>query len=245
MKTDIGLPGKGQCTGEQEMHGSVDSRRERPILFSSEMVRAILEGRKTQTRRVLRVQPTRWETVAHFCTGADHLGWSFYKRRGDGCWENRERFYCPYGKPGDRLWVRETFAAQIITANGYDHDGPAIGRMRDKSKPVLYRADPMYDGMTSGEFAWSWEPSIHMPRWASRINLEITEVRVQRLRDINCGDAAAEGVIDPDYDPSQADWQVMGKHPFVELWDSINGKKDGCSWADNPWVWALTFRRVS
>jgi len=174
--------------------------KERPILFSSEMVRAILDGRKTQTRRV--VNP-------------------------------RCAYKCPFGRPGDRLWVRETF-----------HTCPHCDGM------VAYRAG----GWKRGEsFSWDdlsplrpkcaahgWKPSIHMPRWASRITLEVVNVRVERVQDITDADAIAEGVKLP----GVTQYEGRARDAFKALWDSINAKR-GYGWDVNPRVRVVEFRVLS
>ena len=187
------------------------------------MVRAILSGQKTQTRRVIRNCPTPWKSHDLECGAAESDWWPAPLQ--DGGWAFCSGHHadvpigrCPYGSPGDRLWVREAWA----------DDGR---RFRYRAVPEL----PLWPG--------PWCPSIHMPRRASRITLEVTEVRVERLQDISPADATAEGVVElsgaqrPDhaYDVSSF---------FEPAWDAINGKRAGCSWADNPWVWAVTFKRV-
>lgn len=163
---------------------------ERPILFSAPMVRAVLAGRKSQTRRVIRLPFSR--------------GWLGP---------------CPYGIPGHSLWVKETWARHP------DGDG------------VVYRAtDPGWDD----EGQIKWRPSIYMPRTASRITLETTGVRAERLQDISERDAMSEGV-----ERDGAGWRnyyhVAARDSFASLWDSINGKR--APWASNPWVWVVTFAR--
>lgn len=200
--------------------------RERPILFNAEMVCAILDGRKTQTRRVMKPPPTAdlsWVT---------EWGWTFFtpdkhisgrgRRPGNG---PSEMFLpCPYALE-QKLWVRETFTGDW-RGNGI----PARGI-------VNYRADgEIPEQYREGNY---WRPSIFMPRWASRLTLEIVEVRVQRVRDITDDDAIEEGV-----DRTNTSIPTYATQRFQKLWDSINGKKSGCSWADNPFVWALTFKRV-
>ena len=146
-------------------------------------------------------------------------------------------FPCPYGAPGDRLWVRETWA---------------VG---DRDNDVLYAADPLWNvngvavppPINKGTVhAGNWRPSIHMPRWASRITLEVTGVRVERVRDITEADAIAEGII-----PQAYGFGVEGLHMSLQtareafgcLWDSINAKR-GYGWSVNPWCWVVAFRRV-
>ncbi len=223
--------------------------RERPILFSGAMVRAILDGRKTQTRRLLNVPPPPGTT--QLLTGIE--------REHDRWWPTDGRDYtgdairCPYGAPGDRLWVRETFAAagQLVA---YDADGwrgavcddGAGGRLRiphgfvsTTHDDAIRRGNAEKLGARFGlqRFGGRWRPSIHMPRWASRLTLEITGVRVQRLQDITEEDAIAEGVrLAPDqFAPSAVS-------AFAFLWDEINA--DRAPWASNPWVWAISFRRL-
>lgn len=190
--------------------------KERPILFSGVMVRAILEGRKTQTRRAIK----------------------------KAC--NPFRDICPYGVPGDRLWVRETWCELRV---GHFNE---IGLPRDllvtrydypRRNGAAYRATTSPDGDAfRADFGYKWRPSIHMPRWASRITLEIVSVRVERLHDISESDAADEGagllLADHEYwdgDPDQY------RKCFRALWESINGPG---SWAENPYVWAIEFKRV-
>lgn len=194
--------------------------RERPILFSAPMVRAILEGRKTQTRRVVKDRHIDAAPPA--------------------CFFQWLRENCPYGQPGDRLWVRETFALSVIDPDGLSpEDDP-------ENYDVIYRADPEQPGggwadSDGNEIPAPWKPSIHMPRWASRIDLEITAVRVEHLHDITEADARAEGAK-PYLLPVHPDRESL-RHVdgFSQLWQSINGPD---SWAANPWVWVVEFQRV-
>lgn len=175
---------------------------ERPILFSGLMVRAILRGRKTQTRRVVKRQPDR------------HL--FHLECLASGEWRDEEISLgkCPYGQPGDRLWVRETFA------NLGDYG-------------ISYRAD-------SDAFGDTWTPSIFMPRSLSRITLEISAVRVERIDSITDSDAVAEGIA------LRGTTRFCGEAriEFKNLWDLINAKR-GFGWNANPWVWVIEFRRVA
>jgi hypothetical protein len=207
--------------------------RERPILFSTEMVKAILEGRKTQTRRTKdldlynKINPDYWKLV----------GVGSYQKKGHNARTGvammanatNQTFsdFCPYGNPGDVLWVRETWA-KIKEFDG-----------------VLYKAagdDPMRCG--------KWKPSIHMPKVAARIWLEITDIRVERLQDISEEDACAEGV---EYKVSRGglyykdymierDWYFKAKPSFFSLWRKINGTD---SLHANPWVWVISFKVLS
>ena len=203
--------------------------RERPILFSGAMVRAILEGKKTQTRRVVFTEQARRHDKAHReCWGAD--GYDVITASGEGLCRREWRpdlikswVVCPYGQPGDRLWVRETW-------NYADYDGalaPYSG--------YEYAASVAPGYVPEGG---RWRPSIHMPRRASRLLLEVTDVRAERVQDISHEDARAEGVQDVD----EASYYAIAN--FRRLWDSINGARPGGAWADNPWVWVVEFRRV-
>lgn len=224
--------------------------RERPILFSGEMVRAILDGRKTQTRRVADfpadTRAVRWveneETVPK---GKPYTGWVvecgapfLLPRR------------CPYGAPDDRLWVRETWQYTDWTEDGY----PFIGYAADESRALMDRgirdewsdklADVWTDLSAPENYAIDnraadrrWRPSIHMPRWASRITLELTGVRVERLQDISHDDVLAEGI-----DRCNSSSRIMALERFEKLWNGLNADR-GCGWDANPWVWVLEFRR--
>lgn len=174
--------------------------KERPILFSGEMVRAILDGSKTQTRRVVK---------------GDALGILNLEIRppSDPIFVEK----CLYGKPGDRLWVREAWAQHTETFG-------------DFLPSTVYRADPVTPHFTK------WKPSIHMPRWASRITLEITGVRVERLQDISEKDALSEGCEPDDGNPESP----SPISEFRDLWQSINGAE---SWAANQWVWVIEFKK--
>lgn len=189
--------------------------KERPINLKAWEVRAILDGRKTQTRRIVKNQP-EWIRPA---VGRDGIAWGYC---GSGP-ENGIR--CLYGQPGDRLWVRETHLNHALP--GYS--------------PVwFYRADD-----DEKPHDRKWIPSILMPRKASRITLEVESVRVERLNEISEEDAKAEGIERSDgawvsYDEIMRRYTAP-KNSFRSLWQSINGPE---SWAENPWVWVVTFRRV-
>jgi len=236
--------------------------KERPILFSGEMVRAILEGRKTQTRRVISVQPSRPEMkVATVTEGPkNRVGKLFWAmERGQG-WDN-EYFSNPYGQPGDRLWVRENllwsqYASKGVNDVRYEADGVECqNEWPDEWIPagkVNHRVDT-HDNLPAGGITeyYGKVPSIFMPRWASRIILEITGMRVERLQDISEADAFAEGIDTESDDYNRAEHaqlggaQVEGGSPAVfaykGLWEKINGAE---SWAVNLWVWVIEFKRV-
>lgn len=211
--------------------------RERPILFSSQMVRAILAGTKTQTRRVAKIddvangKPVQWVSVAPCTTGIMEVR-------------------CPYGEPGDRLWVRETFIHEPA-----DYCWEASVSIPCRPASTVYRAD--HEGDTRGA---GWTPSIHMPRSLSRITLEITGVRVERLQKISEADAIAEGIERGNGFPgwyrgplagdssalveSGRKFKIPTAFPrlaYRALWESINGPS---SWKANPFVWVVEFRRL-
>lgn len=200
--------------------------KEHPILFSSEMVRAILEGRKTQTRRVVKLP--QWSTLDWNDFEVDDHGTPALICEDTGCMADVP---CPYGQPGDRLWVRETFDLDW----GYDDQGK-------KEWNVIYRADLKPEEEADDA---KWKPSIFMPRWASRITLEIVNVRVERVQEINEADAQHEGWffqnvgMNDTYDPVTMD---CARRWYADLWDKINGKQ--YPWASNPWVWVVEFKRL-
>lgn len=185
---------------------------DRPILFSGEMVRALLAGRKTQTRRVVKPQPGQSVRLAY---ARPDGGFTWCLETGHGV---SDRFACPYGTAGDRLWARETH--YVWSAGNVDGSG----------RYIAYRATDPHSPCT-------WTPSIHMPRWASRITLKITDVRVEQLQDIETADAEAEGWPGPDERNSIASAYPIGW--YARLWDSINGKR--APWESNPWVWVVAF----
>jgi hypothetical protein len=196
--------------------------KERPLLFNAEMVRAILDGRKTQTRRAVKAMALDWLENSKFIP--EYVA-------------SPDNDMCPNGKIGDQIWVRETFSAMG------DNTGHAL--------PIYYRAD--------GDDGFAWTPSIHMPRWASRIQLEITNVRIERLQDIGEDDAEAEGIEGinqptggDDYQDYWRDYGVNKKDAdgwpwftgdpiasFKSLWNSIYK-----NWDSNPWVWVIEFKVI-
>lgn len=192
--------------------------KEHSIRMVAAEVRAILDGRKTQKRLVVKPHP-------------------------EGEWAVPGKTSCPYGRPGDRLWVRETWAC---SGNEDGHPITSEGTLCEIEKAErFYRADAIgieYGCLTfpdGSRFSGGWRPSIYMPRWASRITLEIVGVRVERLQEIKREDAIKEGVLN-----NRNDGLEYGTGPewaFRELWNSINGSG---SWSANPWVWVIEFKRV-
>ncbi|KTB99481.1 hypothetical protein AO387_21285 [Pseudomonas syringae ICMP 11168] len=205
--------------------------KERPILFSAPMVRAILSGQKTATRRALKVQP-HVDASGNFCVGGANYGQDIY---GKPVTKHFVRSDCPYGQPGDRLWVREAWQADAQV----DEVAP---RELSHGEPIRYPADGASrrtgcSMITPGKT----RPSIHMPRWVSRTLLEITDVRVERLQDISEAQALDEGVMscEADIDPDGIGYSPL--ELFGGLWTMING--DG-SWQSNPWVWVVELKRL-
>ena len=187
---------------------------ERPCLFSGGMVNAILAGRKSVTRRVVKPQPAAGVRSSAFAPSGIEDG------------HGRE-IRCPFGGPGTKLWVRETWYCDLPLSDP------------DRLDHTYYRADARRTGRIcdvipececDGRKGY-WKPSIFMPRWASRITLEVTGIRVERVQAITEEDARAEG--------------VESVAAYRALWDDINGARPGCSWADSPWVWVVSFRRLS
>ena len=214
--------------------------KELPILFRGEMVKAILEGRKTQTRRLVKF-PGKKDSKHQLLMHNDmqtvypmpRFGFVFWS--GDPGREFSDLAYrdsvdglrCPYGQPGDRLWVRETWQK---------HNG------------LIYAAD--YSRELKKNSIIKWRPSIFMPRWASRITLEVVSVRVERVQDISLDDCLSEGIDDkvlayPGVD--RLTLRIMAtdqlRHRFGILWDKINAAR-GFGWDANPWVWAVEFKKV-
>ena len=210
--------------------------KERPILFSAPMVRAILEGRKTVTRRAMKVQPVLngkfWQVYG--------AGWSDGVTSVPAVPGHSLSTKCPYGTPGDRLWVRETWGLQVR------HYGGGTG------EHIVYRAtnpDAIYCKSAEGqEYPVKWKPSIHMHRHSSRILLEITEVRVERLQDITPEQVTAEGVSTRGEAMWGSQWWVDApeqaiedaRKDFADLWTSTGG-----NWDANPWVWVVEFKRMT
>lgn len=212
------------------------NHKERPILFSTPMVQALLEGRKTQTRRVVKY-PAEEYLLAGLLTdysvrfipepAFNHLPYKYVK--------------CPYGKPGDLLWVRESFCFNRFDWKDLLARGSKAG--------ISFKADQL-----SKNKLLKWKPSIHMPKAAARIWLRVTEVRVERLQEITEADAKAEGVeniMGTHYSPAYANYSetandcpyfINPRHSFNSLWQSIHGPE---SWQANPWVWVVSFEVVS
>jgi hypothetical protein len=232
------------------------------------MVRAILDGRKTETRRAMKPQPEDLPDGAYcdpYNHNYDHFTfWTSDNRMILGCGgniPNTAHWRCPYGVPGDRLWVREGFRMAHI--NGVLKSGDFMTiQFREGFGVLPYDTEwrKRYSGLAdremisgkwtasqTGNFFGKWRPSIHMPRWASRITLEITCVLVEQVQDISEGDAKAEGCNDIPYMlPGESDLRLgpfsITRPRFRRLWDSINAKR-GYGWDANPWVWVIGFKR--
>ena len=248
--------------------------KSRPILFSAEMVRAILDSRKTQTRRVIKPQPPTW---VRWLERGDFGGIPYYGSQVERDARGQEFDFrvhlsdCPYGKPGDTLWVRETF---MLESNfGVDNESNYPPSFND-GRPIRWDSDEEYGKhwtlphyratdakpylLDNDDNEIGWKPSIHMPRWASRIILEIVNVRFERVQDIHAVDALAEGVTQTKFwTPQEVDdmpfeekmwddhhfWATYPQIAFARLWDSINAKR-GYGWSTNPYVWVIEFKRT-
>lgn len=188
--------------------------KERPILMSAPMVRAMLDGSKTQTRRVASKLVRHPDLGNLYTPGALVL-------------ESEPQHVieraCPYGRPGDRLWVREAWAPHP------QDTGTVFYRATVEDEPGF----PIWSG--------PWRPSIHMPRWASRISLEVTGVRVERLQDISVADSIAEGLGEYASHLRGLSPCLEWRYAYEDLWTEINGPE---SWAANPWVWVIDFKKV-
>jgi hypothetical protein len=198
--------------------------KERPIIFNSEMVKAILEGSKTQTRRPMEIQPGKGE---------------YYQDMDNGCYAYISTggmsgdYVCPFGKVGDRLWVRET---AYIAPKHFDYGEGNCLDNENCERIVGYCASMSLESeRCAKDYGIKKTPSIHMPRWASRITLEITVIRVERVQDITWQDCVKEGFL--------GDMPMIdSKHWFEKLWNSIYSKK--YPWESNPWVWIIEFKKI-
>lgn len=231
--------------------------KERPILFSGQMVRAILSGQKTQTRRVVKMQPTSRADIGSYGSGMPFI------RNQNLAAKNLD---CPYGQPGDRLWVRETWQGPIMDGDEFENEYRDNPDKFQRPEYCFYAAD---DGSppefvdADDNLRCCWRPSIHMPRWACRLVLEIVSVRVERLHDISEADAMAEGarrfddipVKTPSFRPNR--WSMespentdqclsTARWAFANYFCKVNSKSlyDHGPWDANPWVWVIEFRRV-
>ena len=232
---------------------------ERGMIFNSEMVRAILDGRKTQTRRIMKPQPEPCPRGGHWWPSnvfKTMLHVEEEMQNGKGGWGGLVGDACPFGDVGDRIWVREAyrFPASLddVSPTGVGEMAVATG-YRKPWAPTFYEFTGTFSDGWKGfdtppkvSDAGKLRPSIHMPRWASRILLEITDVRVERLNAISQEDAQAEGMEltgwRPTYSDPDSGGEVMTPYDnFAELWESIYGEE---SWKANGWVWVISFKRV-
>ncbi|HCI7025576.1 TPA: hypothetical protein NPQ74_001868 [Klebsiella pneumoniae] len=252
--------------------------KERGMIFNGEMVRALLDGRKTQTRRIMKVQPSEDFTPMNMALETDYKAHWYTpgvvdkdgylqpaSKKVFGVSNENEGYSCPFGAVGDRIWVRETFQGPLFDydlMDSYCKDPTPF----EKPEFCVYKADGVpapefYDA--DDELHCCWRPSIHMPRWASRILLEITSVRVERLNAISEEDAQREGVHTEVWDqtvvarnyaardeffqfwsedmPHYVEMNQLYRSSFRSLWESIYGAEN---WLANPWVWVVEFKRV-
>ena len=230
------------------------------MFFNDEMVRAILDGRKTQTRRIMKVQPESNQfgllRISDSTKRNDIGKYHWAESNATGTHARSMLFSCPFGYVGDRIWVRETFSC-IGNEDGHPVDAHGNLCSREDAQRI-YRASAIHKPNNYGlwtsqegfDFEGAWTPSIHMPRWASRITLEITGVGVQRLQSISPNDVAREGLVKLPatgrYCLNQGDQYFGGashdaREVFSWLWESIYGEE---SWQANPWVWVMEFKRI-
>lgn len=220
--------------------------KERPIIMSYDSVRAILDGRKSMTRRVVKPRYRDDEFGFNVCScPATNEVWVEKADEEGGDFEEGTRFVpCPYGQVGDRLWVRESWASL-----GFHEDNVPIHVLKDNNgieHDVVYSAEcPDFEWLDengsceynkNGTQASHWKSPMFMPRWASRITLEITAIRVERLQDITEDDAIKEGFHNYGTEVDTLD-------AFCEAWQSLNAKR-GYPWESNPWVWVVSFKVV-
>ena len=215
--------------------------KERPINLKPWEVLAILQGRKTQLRRAVKPPPSKDHTFQGWVldsTSGNDIGKAAWAV-GDGpLMQDVVRVRCPFGQVGDQLWVRETFAIAPRTAYA-SSDG--VQQTLRPDDPYDHDAAIYREGWTRSKAGIKWRPSIHMPRWASRITLEVTDVRVERLQDISITDAAAEGVVECNANLRGLDPCMEWCYAYEDLWTSIHGAG---SWDANPWVWVVEFKLV-
>ncbi|WP_293797115.1 hypothetical protein [uncultured Pantoea sp.] len=217
--------------------------RERGIIFNAEMVRAVLEGRKTQTRRIMKVQPESNQLgllrITASTKRSDIGKYHWAESNATGNHVRSKLFACPYGAVGDRLWVRETWSEDF--ANFYPNDRVWYAADDDRRLDieVVDGVRGIFSPESNVHVPFRWHPSIHMPRWASRITLEITGVRVERLTALSDDDARNEGC--PAQLPHNPEDEHQARTWFRGLWSEIYGEE---SWQANPWVWVIEFKRV-
>lgn len=226
--------------------------KEHGIIFNTEMIRAILDGRKTQTRRIIKSVPTthNFHGWIMSSTCAKDEGKAVWAIGDSPLLKDPIRLNCPLGKIGDRLWVRETWQGPLVD---YENSNKLYKdpELFQTIKNCVYKADgdacPEYFD-ADDNLRYGWKSSAQMPRWASRILLEITDIRVERLQNIREEDAVAEGVAPlhggywKHYQPGWAQHQLSARGSFVTLWNSINGED---AWYKNPWMWVVEFKNVS
>ena len=212
--------------------------KEHPIIFNSEMIKAVLDGRKTQTRRIVK-WPLKGGSPNPILRITEGISRGTYIAH-DGNGNNT--IFCPYGKVGDKLWVREAFCCGVE----WDYEKPSeldpLCGANDIWFPSGQNEVENPDKAEKPEGYGKTRPSIFMPRWASRITLEITAIRVERVKDMTEGDAIAEGIDAPPMIRTREQVEKLWLD-FKTLWDSIN-KKRGYGWESNPWVWVVEFKVI-
>ena len=225
--------------------------KDHPIIFSTNMIKAILDGRKTQTRRIVKAPKLHpdygyphWDDA--WIDGDENEQYLHIPFSGDAMERTTHRAYCPYGQVGDKLWARETWrlsggpdSNRVI----YKADGETVlTYIGAKGLSTSKELEPQFGWQMIEKYGTHYHPSIHMPKWAARIWLEITNIRVERVQDIDAVEAETEGIRRPKrLCPDMHDEYILFR--FQRLWDSLNAKR-GYGWDNNPWVWVIEFKKV-
>jgi hypothetical protein len=226
--------------------------KEQPIIFQGEMIRAILDGRKTMMRKPIKPQP-EWISGAWYWKSLKYdngMGVHYFHTTGlNGIMDAWLRA-CPHGQPGDRLWVRETWYCDHMHVQSGPYLKPDDWQDGWFEELMYFKASDdaghghCYSGFAGETFQCPWKPSIHMPRWASRITLEITDVKVERLQEIRINDVLSEGFPTTCEMQFDAEYRAWTMDNFSRYWNSLYPQKPEYQWKANPWVWVISFKKI-